>query len=384
MMNFQFFSPTILITGSGRVSSIGELAASYGNNALVVAGPTSLKNNVLANVLEPLVRAGITAHHHIKPSGEPSIEDVNEIVLSLNRHKCNLIISLGGGSIIDAAKAAAGVATNGGELRDYLEGVGSGKVVARPALPHIAIPTTAGTGAEVTRNAVISSKEGQFKKSIRSPYLCPLVAVLDAELTTTLPKEQTIYSGLDAITQLIEAYLSCKANPMTDALALFGLELGLSAIREVCGKPFNLEAREKMLLAATISGICLANAGLGLAHGFASGLGAIYDVPHGKACAMLLPHALRINREAALQKIARIGQFFAQDRHSNEEQLAELAIASITQLTIEMGIPLDLKELQIQETDIPLLVKKSMGNSMSGNPLPIDEDKAALILHELI
>lgn len=383
-MNFQFFSPTILITGCGRVSSIGELAASYGNNALVAAGPASLKNNVLAKVLEPLVRAGLTANHHIKPSGEPTIDDVNDIVLSLKRHKCNLIISLGGGSVIDAAKAAAGVATNGSDLRDYLEGVGSGKVIARPALPHIAIPTTAGTGAEVTRNAVISSKEGQFKKSIRSPYLCPLAAILDAELTAALPKDQTAYSGLDAITQLIEAYVSCKANPLTDALALFGLELAFSAIREVYQNGSNLEAREKMLLAATISGICLANAGLGLAHGFASGLGALYDVPHGKTCAMLLPHALRINRVAALPKITRIGQFFAGERHSNEEQLAELAIASITQLTMELGIPLDLKELQIKEADIPLIVKKSMGNSMSGNPLTMDEDKAASILQELI
>lgn len=383
-MNFQFFSPTILINGAGRVSSIGELAASYGNNALVVAGSTSLKNNVLATVLEPLVKAGLVANHHIKPSGEPTIDDVNDIVLSLHRHQCNMIISLGGGSIIDAAKAAAGVATNGGDLKDYLEGVGSGKTVARPALPHIAIPTTAGTGAEVTRNAVISSKEGQFKKSIRSPYLCPLAAILDAELTLTLPKDQTAYSGLDAITQLIEAYISCKANPMTDALALFGLELALPSIREVYNNPNNVEARQNLLLASTISGICLANAGLGLAHGFASGLGAICDVPHGKVCAMLLPHALRINRTAALPKIARIGKYFAGDRHSNEEQLAELAIASITQLTMDLGIPLDLKELQITDEQIPQIVKKSMGNSMSGNPFKIEEDYAATILQELV
>ncbi len=382
-MNFQFFSPTTLIVGSGRVSLIGELAASYGTNALVVAGSTSLNNNVLANVLQPMVQYGLTANHHIKPTGEPTINDVNDIVLAAKRTQCNLIVSLGGGSVIDAAKAAAGVVTNGGEVQDYLEGVGSGKQVAKPALPHIAIPTTAGTGAEVTRNAVISSKEGQFKKSMRSPFLCPLATVLDAALTETLPPQQTAYSGLDAITQLIEAYISAKANPMTDALALFGLEQALSAIREVYQNGTNIDARENMLLAATISGICLANAGLGLAHGFASGLGAVCDVPHGKVCAMLLPHALRINREAAQAKIARIGQFFAGDRGRSEEALAETAIASITQLTMDLGIPMDLKELNIEDDQVDLIVKRSMGNSMNGNPLPIDEDKATEILQQL-
>lgn len=383
-MNFQYFSPTILIVGPGRVRETGELAAAYGRKPMIVATPSALSNGALTRAMESLAKAGLESRQHIKPPGEPDLAMVDQAVKAIRQWQCDSVISIGGGAAIDLAKAAAGIASNGGQTLDYLEGVGAGKAITVPALPHIAIPTTAGAGAEVTRNAVISSREGRFKKSMRSPYLCPLVAILDAELTADLPPSQTAYSGMDAITQLIEAFLSKKATPMTDALARLGMNLAFGAIREVYHNGSNVEKRADMLLASTLSGMCLANAGLGMAHGFAAGLGALHDVPHGKACAIMLPHAMRRNMDAARERIAEIGGYCAHLPGMDAiADPAERAVAAAEALCREFNIPSSLKTFAIPPESLPDLAKKSMGNSMSGNPVVITQEGALAILQEL-
>lgn len=382
-MDFQFASPTRLILGRGRLAQLPETAARLGKNAFVVLDPSIRLHPPILEALRALASRQIRMSEYVKPAGEPEVESVNQAAEAARQGECDLVISIGGGSAIDLGKAVAGLVTNGGNIQDYLEGVGTGREADRPALPHIAVPTTAGTGAEVTRNAVIRSARDRFKKSFRSPYLYPSIAILDAELTIPLPPEQTAYSGMDAITQLIESFICKKANPITDALALAGLAMALRSIREVYQDGANLDRREEMLLASTLSGICLANAGLGLAHGFASGLGALYNVPHGKACAILLPHALKFNRCARLDKLAQIGQLLTGETDLSPSEYADALILYVNELNREFGIPPDLKSFHIPKEDHALLVEMSMGNSMAGNPVEVVPAIARTILEAL-
>jgi len=383
-MDFQYFSPTQLIVSPGAVSRIGDIAASMGKKAFVALSASVSNGGCAEKLLHFLTSKNIQVVEYIKPFGEPSVEMTSSATQAAKAAQCDMVISLGGGSVIDLAKAVAGLVTNGGVIEDYLEGVGEGRAVTKPGLPHIAIPTTAGAGAEVTRNAVIRSPKGRFKKSFRSPHLYPAVAILDAELSLSLPAEQTAYSGMDAITQLIESYISKRAVPITDALAFYGLELALPAIKAVFQDGSQIEQREKMLLASTISGICLANAGLGLAHGFAAGLGALYDIPHGKACAILMPHALKFNRCAEQDKIARLGRLITDDQSLKKGEYADLIINYMFDLNKQFNIPADLSEFNIPHDEIPLLVKMSMGNSMSGNPITVNNIIAQTIMEALI
>ncbi len=382
MMNFQYYSPTRLVVGAKQIDTVETIAQGYGKRCFVVSNETSKNLGFVDRIFDSLSAQHIELVEYIKSTGEPDVEMADAATQAASDANCDFVVSVGGGSAIDLGKAVAGLVTNGGSIADYLEGVGSGRKVTEPALLQIAIPTTAGTGAEVTRNAVISSKEGRFKKSFRSPTLYPAVAILDAELSLSLPPEQTAYSGMDAITQLIESYLTHKATPMTDALALFGMELVFRSIRDVVHEGSDVKAREDMLLASTLSGICLANAGLGMAHGFASGLGALYEIPHGKACAILLPHMMQFNATKSISKLARIG-YIMHGKAGSEESLAGSAIQYIKELNAEFGIPPDLKSLEIPEFEHDLLVKMSMGNSMSGNPIEIRPDTAKSILKQI-
>jgi alcohol dehydrogenase class IV len=383
-MDFQFYSPTQLIVGCQKLQEIGEKARPLGTRAFLLFGGSMRDSGVVPKVQALLENAGIQAVLYQKPGGEPDVRMVDAAAEAARAERCDLVISLGGGAVIDLGKAVAGLVTNAGSVQEYMEGIGSGREVTERPIPHIAVPTTAGTGAEVTKNAVITAPQVQYKKSFRSPWLFPTLAILDAELTVPLPAEQTAYSGMDAITQLIESYISQRATPMTDALAIYGLELALPAIREVYIDGTNTGAREKMLLASTLSGICLANAGLGIAHGFAPAVGAMYDVPHGKACAILLPHAMRFNRDAALPKLANIGRLLFGDTGKPMEIMAEEAISAIRQLVDELNIPSDFTWLQVNPDDIGDLVERSKGNSLKGNPAAVSPDEARGFIEPLL
>ncbi len=280
-MNFEFATATRLIFGEGKVATLPELVRTLGTRTLVVTGSST--NRAAAIV------AALSAESFSVPE-EPTVELIREGVERVQHGTCDVVVSLGGGSVIDAGKAIAAVATNGGEPLDFLEGVGKARPIRIPPLPFVAVPTTAGTGSEVTRNSVLGSTAHQIKASMRSPLMLPRIALIDPELTYTLPPAVTAYTGLDALTQLIEPYVSVRANPLVDALCVEGIRRVAGALRRAYRDGSDREARGDMSFASHLGGLALANAGLGVVHGFASPLGGQWKAPHGALCAALLPH----------------------------------------------------------------------------------------------
>ncbi|HDL77253.1 MAG TPA: iron-containing alcohol dehydrogenase, partial [Lentisphaerae bacterium] len=249
-----------------------------------------------------------------------------------------------------------------------------GLALQEPPLPHIAIPTTAGTGSEMTKNAVICSPERGFKKSMRFDQMIPTAAVVDPELTLSVPPHVTAFGGMDALTQLIESCITRKRRPEVTELALDALrnvQLGLSVAYE---DPSNLMARERMSYVSSMSGICLANAGLAMAHGIAAALGALYNVPHGLACAVLLPHSLRFNVEACRPELAAALAAFMNLSHPDDSSIDE-GLTGIESLCRWLQIPPDLKFLNLKEEDLRRLARASLGSSMSANPVPMTEER---------
>jgi alcohol dehydrogenase class IV len=301
------------------------------------------------------------------------------------REQCDLVMALGGGSAIDAGKAVAALLTNGGELGDYLEVIGKGQPLRHPSVPFIAIPTTAGTGSEVTRNAVLASPEHQVKVSLRSPLLLARLAVVDPELTLELPPAVTASTGLDALTQLIEPYVSTRANPLTDGFCLEGLRCVSHSLRRAyhCGR--DIAGREDMSLASLLGGLALANAGLGVVHGFAAPVGGMFDAPHGAICATLLPHGMAINIRACRARAPegetlRRYETVARLLTGKPDAAAEEGVEWVRELCRELQIP-PLSSYGIQEQDVPTLVEKaSRASSTKGNPITLTLDELREVL----
>jgi len=286
---------------------------------------------------------------------------------------------------MDAAKAIASLMTNPGDLLDYLEVVGKGKTLCEPSAPCIAIPTTAGTGAEVTRNAVLASAVHRVKVSLRSPFMLPRLAVVDPELTFGLPRSITASTGLDALTQLIEPYVSFRANPMTDGLCLEGMRRVARSLRRVCDEPGNGVAREDMALASLFGGLALANAGLGAVHGFAGPVGGMFPAPHGAVCAALLPHAMKMNLNALRSRAADSSSLMRYDTVARELTGSASARASdgvdwVKQLTVALEIP-SLSAYGIGAGDLEILSEKAAAaSSMKANPIVLTAEERMEIL----
>jgi alcohol dehydrogenase class IV len=298
---------------------------------------------------------------------------------------CDLVIAIGGGSVIDAGKAIAAIATNGGEPFDFLEVVGKGQAMTARPLPFIAVPTTSGTGSEVTRNAVLGSPEHGVKASLRSPLMLPLVAVVDPELTYGLPSEITAYTGLDALTQLIEPYVSSRANPLVDAFCVEGIRRAAGALRRAYHDGADKEARRDMALASLFGGLALANAGLGVVHGFASPLGGQWKAPHGALCAAVLPHGMAANVSALR---ARASQHPALERYATIARLltcqsgagAEEGIEWVRELCAALNVPA-LRAWGINEPDLPGIVERAeTASSMKANPIPLTQEELLKIV----
>jgi len=282
-MRFEFATAARIVFGFGTVREVPAAAAEMGRRPLVVARRSA-----------DWQRLGV-AGEPFPVHGEPTVDLIRQGAQLAREAACDMVIAMGGGSAIDAGKAIAAMLGNGGDPLDYLEVVGQGRPLARPSAPCIAIPTTAGTGSEVTRNAVLASPEHRVKASLRSPHMLPRLAVVDPELTLDLPPALTASTGLDALTQLIEPYVSCRANAMADLYCVEGIHLAASALRRAWRDGHDLAARTEMAFASLLGGLALANAGLGAVHGFAAPLGGMFDAPHGALCAALLPHAIRVN-----------------------------------------------------------------------------------------
>ena len=293
-MRFEFATATRIIFGGGTIQEVAPLAAGMGSRAFVVTGRTRQRAEPL---LEQLNKQGIKCVTFNVP-GEPTTTIAKAAVEQARQAKSDLVISIGGGSVLDTGKVIAAMLTNSGQLEDYLEVVGRGEPLTRSPAPHIAIPTTAGTGAEVTRNAVLGVPEHQVKVSMRSPFMLPRLAVVDPVLTYSMPPTVTAGTGLDALTQLMEVYVSNKANPLTDGICREGLKRAARSLRRAYENGSNRAAREDMAIASLFGGLGLANAKLGAVHGFAGPLGGMISAPHGVICARLLPFVCEANVRA--------------------------------------------------------------------------------------
>jgi len=385
--DYDFVAPQKVAFGWGRLREVAALSKSMGRRAFLVQGSRRLaEQGVTARITEDLGRNGVSVVELAFARREPQVADVDLAAQFLRSHKVqpgDFVIALGGGSSIDLAKAAAAMATNPGSVADHLEGVGAGRTLDCAPLPILAIPTTAGTGSEATKNAVISSESPPFKKSLRSEQLVPRVVLVDPELTVSLPRELTIQTGMDAITQLIESYISRRARPIPQALALQGLALALPAIRQAASEPSSRPAREAMAHAALLSGMALANSGLGMAHGVAAALGIHLDVPHGLACAVMLPVSLRVNASAARPALAELGRSTLGEA-GTDEVAAERFIEHVEQLCTDLAIPRNLRSLGVTPEKISPLAASSRGNSMSGNPRELSDGELTSILEQCL
>ncbi len=393
-MNLEYGCSRRVIFGPQEFDRLGELAAGYGGRALVVTGSSSLRSSgTLARAEGMLQSAGLDSLV-VSVEGEPTVCMVDDLVSLARPFAPHVILAIGGGSVLDAGKAIGALLTNtlglGGTIRDFLEGVGKDRKVEVASIPVIAVPTTAGTGSEVTKNAVIRSDDYTFKKSMRSPLLRPEVALVDPMLTINAPATITAAAGADAETQLIEAYVSRRANILTDGSAREGLRLVAWALEHVMVNPEDDEAREAMSMASLLGGIALDNAGLGAVHGLASPIGGKFDAAHGVICANLLSEVTDANIKLALlnadsDELARrtldryreISDIFGAG--SRVEDLVEFLRFQRTLMKLPT-----LGSLGIHVEDVPEIVANCRGGSMKTNPVELPDEAIGELLTRLI
>ncbi len=382
--------------GAGKLGLLPETIHRYGNKVLLITGQHSFFGSPAWQELISQLEHGAIQWHHSTISGEPSLDYIDRTVQQFHNQNIQCVAAIGGGSALDAGKAISGLLISGDSVMNYLEGVGAGKTYTGPALPFIALPTTAGTGSEATKNAVLShiAADG-FKKSFRDEQLIAQYAIIDPDLLTSCPKALIAANGMDALTQLLESYLSTKANPLTDALAISGLQRVRDSLllwyqsSEASKNSTEIAlARSNMAYAALLSGITLAQVGLGSVHGLASPLGAFFPIPHGVACGTVLPEATRINIQAmqerepentGLSKYAQVGRLLANDQNLNDPQALQALVNFLSDWSRKMALA-PLSEYAISEQDIPRLVDNISPSSMQTNPIILtQEEKAALI-----
>ena len=380
-MRFEFATASRIVFGAGAVKEAGSAARDLGRRSLIVTGRSSERSAALIAALESSGLSYVT----FSASGEPTTDMMRDGVRLAQAEACDVLIGFGGGSAIDAAKAIATLAANGGDPLDYMEGIGAGKPLTQPALPIIAIPTTAGTGAEVTRNAVVASPEHRVKASLRSPFMLPRLALVDPELTYSLPPKVTAGTGLDALTQLIEPFTSHRANPMTDAFCREGLTRAARSLRRAYEHGDDTAAREDMALASLFGGLALANAGLGAAHGFAAPICGMFPAPHGATCAALLPHVMTAN-VAALQARQPDGPALARYEElariltGKQGATIEDALRWVDALCHDLHVP-GLAAYGVTRADFPVLAQKAAAaSSMKANPIVLTPEELGEIL----
>ena len=380
-MRFEFATAARIVFGEGVASEAPAAAAAMGRRALVVTGRSPGRAERL---LAGLSSAGVSAVAFPTP-GEPTVELARNGSQRARLENCDLVISFGGGSAIDAGKAIAALLANPGDPLDYLEVIGRGKPLTQPSVPFIAIPTTAGTGSEATRNAVLGSHGHGVKASLRSPGMLPRLALVDPELTLDLPRGVTASTGLDALTQLIEPFVSSRANRMTDLYCAEGIRRASVALPRVWANGGDREARAAMAWASLLGGLSLANAGLGAAHGFAAPIGGEFHAPHGAVCAALLPRAMEANIRALRQRapesdaLRRYGEL-ARLLTGSPAATADDGVRRVSELRAMLEIP-SLRAYGVKESDIAALAAKaSAASSMKANPIVLTTEELEWIV----
>lgn len=391
-MNFSVARLPRIDFAPGAVTRVGEQAKAWGQQALLVTGKHSFDQlDERFAILAALQQSGIDCIAHQRVSGEPSPAQIDEMVTALNGQSVEVVIAIGGGSVLDAAKCVAGLLPTGDSVMEYLEGVGRGKAHDGRSVPMVAVPTTAGTGSEASMNGVLADHEQGFKKSFRHPSLVPQLAVVDPDLLATSPQSLIAANGCDALSQLLESYLSTKASPFTDGLALSAIEQmgsGLMPLWESSGE--DAQARSAVAYGSMVSGITLANAGLGAVHGLAGPIGGLFPIPHGVVCGTLLGSANRINIEAlqaresdsaALVKYVMIGEklgFCNSD--ATQLQALEQTARGLERWVEKMEIP-RLRDFGVTQGDLPKILACS---DQKANPITLTAQEFSQIVSKRI
>lgn len=381
-VRFDLATPAEIRFGAGRVSELPDIVAALGvTRLMMVTGANPSRGRGLAETLEA---AGVPVEAFPVP-GEPSVEVLREAVAASLGRGCDGVLGYGGGSALDTAKAVAALSASRTDPLDHLEVVGQGQPLTTPSLPCVAVPTTAGTGSEVTRNSVLSA--GDVKASLRSPLMLPRVALVDPDLLVGQPAATVAASGSDALSQLVEPFLSARANPLTDALARDGIVRSARSLRRACQGALDTDpaVREDLALASLFGGLCLANSGLGAVHGFAAVLGARYHAPHGAVCAALLPAAVEVNLAAArrrdpghalVERIAEVARLLT----GRSDATPEEAVGWFADLKAVLQIP-GLGTYGLASEDLPGVVAQArQASSMKANPIDLDDDELTRIL----
>lgn len=384
-MPFEFATATRIIFGNGVVQQAASLIAELGKRVFLVSGKSAQRCEFLTKQLSALGIETIS----FGVNGEPTVDLVKSAVEQARNAQCDVVVGFGGGSVLDTGKVIAAMLTNSGDLFDYLEVVGKGQPLALPSAPLVAITTTAGTGAEVTRNSVLDVPEHRVKVSMRSPYMLPKVAIVDPELTHSMSPQLTAATGLDALTQVLEPYVSNKANPLTDSLCREGLQRAARSLLKAYENGSDAQAREDMSLVNLFGGLALANAKLGAVHGFAGPLGGMFSAPHGALCARILPLAFEQN-VAALQERAPDSPYLkrfaevAQILTDNPLATLEEGVQWLQQLCNKLQVS-PLRDYGMSSSDIPAVVLKSKNSSsMKGNPIELTDQELAHILTQAL
>lgn len=384
-MNFDFMSPNRILVKTEGLQELGTLAKPFGNHALLVGRTKDVAAEDAQRYLEQA---------HIKVTrvfvkGEPTVDGLNQSLSIAKKNKIDFVVAIGGGSVIDSGKMLAALMTNEKDILDYVEVIGKGIPITNPSLPFIATPTTAGTGAEATKNGVLSFPEYNAKVSLRSPFMLADLVLLDPMLTLSVPKNVTASTGLDALTQVLEPYVSIHANPISDSFAKEGLTFIARSLKEAYDEPRNLQAREDMAIGSLFGGLALANAKLGAVHGFAGPLGGMYPIPHGVACAALLPSVVSANIKALQEidtqhPILKRYTTIAQILTGNPKATAKDGVLWIQKLCKHMEIP-TLRAYGIQIKDAETIIEKAKkSSSMKGNPVVLNDNQLKEILKQSI
>jgi len=370
---FELRYPSRLIFGNGCFNRLGEMAAEFGRRALLVTGRRAMRESgTLDKALKLLREFNIEVVVFDRVEPEPSTDTVDEGVRVVRAERCDLVVGIGGGSAMDVAKAIACLVRNEGSASEYQQGM---RKIEREGLPFIAVPTTAGTGAEVTKNAVLIDRSRGVKASIRSPLMLAKIALIDPLLTVSAPPRVTAGSGMDALTQAIESYVSLASNPVSDALAIRAIKYIYNFLPRAFESGDDIEAREKVMLGSFMTGLSFANASLGAVHGFAHPIGAHFGIPHGIACAILLPHVMRFNLDVRKEKYAEIAATMG------AEPVPEMAIERVKELSLRLELPQRLSHFGIEKGELEKVARDARGSSLNNNPRPATREDLIEILH---
>ena len=377
---FQFATATQIVFGAGSLAELARLTSGFGARVWLVLGRSERHGADVRSRLEADGRSVAVG----RVGGEPTVEDVVALVEAARAGGCEWVLAVGGGSVLDAGKALAALLANPGDPLDFLEVVGRGRPLAKPPLPFVAVPTTSGTGAEVTKNAVLASTRHGVKVSLRHDSMLPRLALVDPALTLSKPPALTAATGLDALTQVLEPFVSCQHNPLTDALAREGMRRA-RALRRAYHDGSDLEARTDMALTSVLGGLCLANAKLGAVHGFAGPIGGMFPAPHGAVCARLLPLVVERNIQAlraraadpsAVERYAEVARILT----GRADARAEDAAPWLAELVAELRVP-SLSHYGLTRDAIKDLVPKARrASSMQGNPIVLTEEELTATL----